>query len=384
MRKNLFIYVILIALFGAFMSCNRDSGFTGSSEEGFDVRIPDSDAAPCLSCPTLTNFSFSYLDENASGIGGGHFLIGIGIDNDFTQFGGVPAKIDLFDYLIEEDEFKHLNDDPFFKMFLDQLNVPEDTLESLYPVASYSRFAESKLESGFYEDEDKFCTDNFDDGLFEFLDLPVRANTSGLNIAPDSVTICKLAADICAMRSIVDLMTFSLFPYELVDQTAEDLYNKDNFKYTNPFAVLKFDNRNLVNNVDFDPEEGVETNLNLGDCPIFRSNDRTVPTEFTLAYDRSTGELFVDAKWADEKPLLKVNVILAVEEFSFTGIRVSRKVESSNAFRNGTTIELPELSEILDDEGEVIVFLQISSQEGSKSEDTVNSLIFGLTNGSCN
>ena len=283
----------------------------------------------------------------------------------------------------ETDDFKHLNEDPFFRTFLDQLEVPDDTLFSLQPLTRYSNDVNQKIMDGFYDDVNAFCTDNHDEELYGATEVSFRRSADGNLVAPNSASICKLASDICAMRSIADLMTFSLYPYEIIDQSKEDRYNKNNFIYTDPFAELKFDNRNLVADVDFEEIEGVETDLKLGECPIFRSNDRTVPVEFAMDYSMENGQLQLKAEWEDGRPLHRANIILAVDEFALTNIRVVREIEDNDGFANGATMDLPELKNILEEEGNVAVFLQIASQESNDIDDTINSVIFEITEGTC-
>lgn len=383
MQKKVLIRICgLLTTTMLFLGCNRESDLIGAGNTELDARVPDNTAV-CERCPNLQSFSFSYLDETRSSLESGHFLLGFSLENDLTQYGAVPVEIDLFDYMQEDDSFKSLNDDPFFQMFIEQLGVSADTLKNLQALTNYSATAQQKIQDGFYNNQSNFCIDRQDQGLYNFTQVAVEQNELGDLIAPDSALICLAANDVCAMRSVVDLMTFSLYPYEQADQTAANPYDKTNFRYEDPFAVLNFDNRNLVADVDFGEIEGINTSLMLGECPIFRSNDRTVPVEFKMEYDKESSELVVFADWADGKPLYRVNVILAVGELALTGIRLARDIVDNEGLQDGVSVELPELFEILENENEVLVFLQIASQEAEDTDDTVNSVIFELTKGSC-
>lgn len=387
MQKRFFLSFAVLAILILSMGCKRDSDpIQNTSVEDLGPRVPLEEVAPCMRCPKLNNFSFSYFDETRSRSDAGNFLLGVSIDNDNTQYGAVPTRMELFDYMAEEDEFKYLNDDPFFKMFVDQLGFPQDTLFGLTPLLNYSAKATQKIEDGFYNDNNAFCSDRCDEDLYGALNIDVARNTEGVCIAPDSLTIFQNANDICAMRTIVDLLSFNLFPFEILDQSTGDLYNEDNFRYEDPFATLRFDNRNLVSDVDFDPEDNVPTDLNLGECPIFRSNDRSTPNAFTMSYDRENSTFKVSAEWADANPLYRANVVLALSEFSFTGIKVARNSSDVSSVDGSISVRLPELAQLLDDEGEVIVFLQIASSLGegrSATDDTVNSVIFEILTRDC-
>ena len=384
--QNIFYRIVFCFLaVSTFIGCNRDSGILPTPlEEDLGLRIPDSEIAQCKSCPSLRSFNLIYQDESrVDSVDIGRFQLGLGINNDYTQDGGIPAKIELFDYMEDENTFKLLNYDPLFELFLDHLGVPKDTLNEFHPFYEYTDAAISKIEKGFYNNRSAFCTSGFDKKFHEEFEISTRANLEGDPIAKDSISIVMSGADICAMRSIVDLMTFSIYPYEIIDQSESDIYNKNNFKYDTPFAELKFDNRNLASDVDFGPESSLDNDLVLGDCAIFRSNDRTVPVEFSLSMNIYTGKLTVKSEWEDNRVLHKVDVFLSKGEFSSRGIEVIRSVKEVNGFPNGATIDLPELKEILDRDGKVNVMLRVASQESARFDDTVNSIIFELTNGSC-
>ena len=368
------------------MGCNRESNLVqDTNEDDLGLRIPEDDMAPCLTCPKLNSFSFSYKDETRSTVETGHFLLGMSIDNDHTQYGAIPVQIDLYDYMQEEGEFKYLNDDPFFRTFLDQLNVPDDTLRTLHPLTNYSKCTEDKIEEGFYNDESNYCTERGDIGLYSETMVDPKTNADGEIIAPDSVLICKLAGDICAMRSIVDLMSFNLFPYQIIDQSVENIYDKNNFRYEDPFAVLKFDNREFPQgDVEFDPEVDVKTDLKLGECPIFRSSDETnraVPAEFSLRYDRKSNKLYVGAEWSTGGPLTKVVILLSEGSFPTEGVSASEEKSNPNGFNGEVGFELPEFTETLDENGSVTVMIQVTHMV--EGEEVVNSVMFELTSGSC-
>ena len=110
------------------------------------------------------------------------------------------------------------------------------------------------------------------------------------------------------MRQVADLVTYNMFPLELIDEAAADKYAKSNIRFEDAFASVTFDSREVLGDRKVEDVAGIDLDLKLTDCPIFLSNDGTIPEEFEMKYDLQSGKFFVDAKWDGNISAARVSV----------------------------------------------------------------------------
>ena len=342
MRSSLSITGFSLLAVLALMGCRKDSALSLDSEP-LQLRTTEEDDR----CPELKTFSFKYADETRSSVPDGHFLIGFSVKNDETQYPGVPLKTDMYDFREETGELLMLNDDPSFEALLGLLDVPTDTLND----------------------------------YLEFTDLSRKSTGNEL----DSLLICLLASDINAMRGVVDIVDFNLYPLEVIDPNLLPNPNiRSNFLYLDPFASVAFDSRDVIGNLDIEEITGVDLDVPLSQKPIFKSNDEITPAEFEMKYDFSNGQLFVSAEWPTEQPLTRVS-ILAMENGPNAEVMQGDITDRTNGFPNGATLYFPELAAMIaGNQNEVSVLIAIEGFVADPSiPRTVNTLLLTFGRNKC-
>ena len=369
----------------AFTGCRKDSTLTPTTDP-LELRNPDEVAEPCLNCPELLTCSFKYLDENRSSTGEGHFLMGFGFDNDRTQYGGVPIATDLFDFREDTEEVVPLNGNPAFDALLESLGVPTDTLRNLHIFTDYTECSTGKFEDGFYNNIENWCEERCDSTAGDFdneMTVATRFNENGNCISRDSFEICLLASDICAMRQVADLVSYSMYPLALIDETAAEPYDKSNLQFADAFASVTFDSREVLGDRNVEEVAGVDLDLKLTDCPIFLSNDGMIPAEFEMKYDLKSGKFFVSADWAMGVPMARASVSVTFSNDPNAEVIQREVIDRPNGFPEGVSIDLPELAEMLTSgTDEVTVLLAVESFVPDLSlPRTINTLMwkYGLS-----
>ena len=381
-----FVALMTLIMFG----CRKDADLSLTSDQ-LELRTTEDENDLCTRCPRLQTFSFNYLDETRSTVPGGHFLLGFSVENDGTQYPGVALRTDMYDIREETGELDLLNLNEDFAALLASLDVPLDTLNEFLPFTDYSDYSTFKYNAGFYDLPDVYCAERCNENYPTYsggLNTALRMNANGDCIGPDSLQLCLLARDICAMHSVVDLSTFGLYVPDLIDPALPDPYVKSNFTYESPFVGLTFDN-SFAQAMNFDIEEitGVDLDMVLSDCPLFQTTDfinRAVPSVYEMSYDFVNGGFSVKAEWPNGTSM--ASVFVAVSFFDDPDSLISKSAEDfANGFPDGVTLDYPEIADLVGSgRGPLTVLVTIGEKVSDPSIPPIfNALLFLLEDTLC-
>ena len=373
--------MVAIILILVLSQCKKDSIPQLESTDSVTTLETKSKLDTCLTCPVLKSVGLQYFNEKLSSQPDGHFFFNLAIQNDYTQYTAVPIEINLFN-LTEGEEIINITDDPQFEALLSLANIPLDTMVNLVPFTDYCATTVEKFESGFYNKEE-FC--DRCDSLYTWPTVPLLFTKTGECIAPDSLSHCLLGSDICTMMSVTDILSFSFFPQRYLNPISNlEIPAKENLRLESPYLEMRFAKQFINGDVEFTEIPELDTMQTLSDCPIFRTNDGTIPERFSVNYDFESEFLKLDADWEDNDLLtaMKVSIITGDTEFGIEGDIITK--EQEKVTDEPFNFEFPELAKALNENPEVVIVLDIVGQNRKDIDlNTINRLTFTLSNEEC-
>ena len=364
MPKNIYQFLLGLSSILFFFQCNPDLTHTPSQ---FSNLIIHED---CNACPAPRAINFSYSAESAA------FKYAISVQNELTQYHALPVKIDLFQEN-ESGTLQNLTDIPEFITLLETFGIPEDTLSNIIPFNRYSIKQMQSITNGLV---DEITPCNSCEDQYQWPEVPLAYTESGNCIAPDSLNYVISDSDLCAMMNITHALSFSFFPFELIDPSKKlESPDKSNVQFDQPFFQFSFDKRNLEASIDLPSPLTINTNLSLTDCPIFNANDGSIPNEFGLGFDYEMGIFSLTATWSDGSQLKDI------ELFVYTGDEISQTpsyswVGTFSQLTNGSI----QLSGLKDHFGATTTSTVALILRSDATTPTINQLVFSLVHANCN
>ena len=359
--------------------CNQDADLlqmqSTSEIENSALAVQTATEEDCTTCPKLEALSLKYYDETVSSQDGGHFFFDLGIQNEHNQYNAIPSRIDVYNYT-DDNEVINITEEPMFEQILTMAGIPLDTIINLLPLTNYTKRFRAIIDAsaGAFVSPCRSC-----DTLYQWPNINY-INTIDQNcISPDSLSYCLLGRDICTMLDIADSVTFSFYPQVYEEGVSLGvLPQKEELVFEEAFLKILFDKRLVSGDVNFDNVEELDTTLTLSECPIFTSNDNTIPSIFSMDYD-FTDELFqLEAQWADNSDIseVRVTIIDNPEDDDAEFLYSERFTPSSNAHKISAVI--PEIATFLEEQEILNLSISILAADG-----TINVVDFGLTINEC-
>ena len=373
----LFLSLISLAI---LTQCDQDSSllFTQSIKKVDNSALVTTTITEedCTTCPKLEALSLKYFDETASSQPKGHFLFDLGLQNEQTQYNAIPSKIDVYNYT-EANEVVNITTESGFEQVLTMAGIPLDTIINLLPLTHYTKRFKDILNTsvGAFASPCRTC-----DTLYQWPDINYFTTSDQKCISPDSLSYCLSGKDICTMLDIADSVTFSFYPQVYTPGVSlGGRPQKEELVFQDAFLKVLFDKRFVNGDIDFNAITELDTSLTLSDCPIFSSNDNTIPSMFSMAYN-FTNKLFnLEVHWADNSLMQEILITLwdiprvNDSEDSFT-IRAILN-EPSNTFK---VENFTQIAEFLSDEEILNISIRLLATDG-----TINVVEFGLTSNEC-